>query len=97
MCGIHVFLCILGTSSSVPNISCIVNGESDGGSSASIDDKCDVCLDATICGSRNRRRNTSVIIRYQHDDSLENILIDCGKVSRTTQNTCTNILIMCMQ
>ena len=53
-----------GTSEGIPRLSCVVKGE------------CKVCTEAMVPGSRNRRRNTSLLL--QTDDS-KNILIDCGK------------------
>ena len=41
---------------------------------------CAVCTDATRPGSRNRRRNTSLLIQRQLDDGrFSNIVIDAGK------------------
>lgn len=68
-----------GTSSCVPNISCLTED----------DPTCAVCIDALkyttqpsgkLLQSRNRRRNTSGIVRFSHPDGrIRNLLIDCGK------------------
>eukprot|EP00162_Nutomonas_longa_P007250 comp17623_c0_seq1/m.30104 comp17623_c0_seq1/g.30104 ORF comp17623_c0_seq1/g.30104 comp17623_c0_seq1/m.30104 type:complete len:323 (+) comp17623_c0_seq1:3-971(+) len=68
----HGRLCVLGsgTSEGVPRVSCLT---APSGSSAS---NCPACTNAVASQrSKNRRRNTSVVIQV---DGL-NILIDCGK------------------
>ncbi|KAJ2824474.1 hypothetical protein IWW50_003315 [Coemansia erecta] len=60
-----------GTSGSIPNIPCITSNNKD----------CKVCkLSMTPEGSKNRRRNTSLLVCVDHPDGRQrNILIDCGK------------------
>ena len=59
-----------GTSEGVPRVTCLTNPDS----------TCPVCPDAVKPGSKNRRRNTSLVIRYAHPDGrVRNILIDAGK------------------
>eukprot|EP00897_Mesotaenium_endlicherianum_P006796 jgi/Mesen1/6144/ME000314S05162 len=60
-----------GTSEGIPRVSCLTNQET----------HCPVCFAATELGNRNRRRNTSIMLRYAHPSSggLRNILIDAGK------------------
>ena len=53
-----------GTSEGVPRLSCVVKGD------------CAVCKSAMQPGSRNRRRNTSLLLQTA---SSKSILIDCGK------------------
>jgi hypothetical protein len=40
---------------------------------------CSVCTKATEPGNRNRRLNTSILVRYIRPSGTSNILIDCGK------------------
>ncbi|CAM6019427.1 unnamed protein product [Sphagnum balticum] len=59
-----------GTSEGIPRVSCLTNP----------DKKCPVCWAATKLGNRNRRRNTSVLLRYCVPDGHHlNILVDAGK------------------
>jgi hypothetical protein len=59
-----------GTSEGIPRVSCLTNP----------DKKCPVCWAATKLGNRNRRRNTSVLLRYCVPDGRHlNILVDAGK------------------
>ncbi|PIA18373.1 metallo-beta-lactamase family protein [Coemansia reversa NRRL 1564] len=60
-----------GTSGAVPNVTCLT----------SIDYTCKVCkLSMTPEGSKNKRRNTSLLVCIDHPDGRQrNILIDCGK------------------
>ncbi|KAJ1938581.1 hypothetical protein FBU59_004395, partial [Linderina macrospora] len=60
-----------GTSGCIPNIPCITSDNPD----------CTVCkYSLTPEGAKNQRRNTSLLIRIDHDDGRErNIVIDCGK------------------
>ncbi|KAF0429163.1 metallo-beta-lactamase family protein [Gigaspora margarita] len=60
-----------GTSSGVPTISCLTNPET----------KCKTCLSTlTPEGEVNIRRNTSLLVRVNHEDGrVRNIVIDCGK------------------
>eukprot|EP00898_Chlorokybus_atmophyticus_P000561 jgi/Chlat1/1505/Chrsp12S02078 len=59
-----------GTSEGIPRVSCLTKQPP----------TCKVCMDATLPGNRNRRRNTSVLFRYAHPDGRRrNILIDAGK------------------
>ena len=75
-----------GTSGYVPNIHCLIRGK---------DAVCQVCQLAMEFDkkdssneqgiivpkfNKNRRRNTSGLIRYQHSDgTIRNVLLDCGK------------------
>jgi len=58
-----------GTSEGIPRVSCLLKKE------------CLVCCDAVKPGSKNRRRNTSIMIQYYNKETKEykNIMIDCGK------------------
>ncbi|KAJ1964631.1 hypothetical protein GGI12_001299 [Dipsacomyces acuminosporus] len=60
-----------GTSGCIPNIPCITSNNP----------KCHVCkLSVTPEGWKNRRRNTSLLVRIDHPDGRErNVVIDCGK------------------
>ncbi len=59
-----------GTSEGVPRVSCLTREPV----------TCRVCRSATFPGSRNRRRNTSLLIRYAHPDGrIRNVVIDVGK------------------
>ncbi|KAJ2807151.1 hypothetical protein H4R20_001397 [Coemansia guatemalensis] len=60
-----------GTSGAVPNVTCLT----------STGRNCRVCkLSMTPEGSKNRRRNTSLLVCADHPDGRQrNILIDCGK------------------
>jgi ribonuclease BN (tRNA processing enzyme) len=55
-----------GSSTGTPNLGCLANR------------RCKACVDALTPGSRNRRRNPSLLIQHQG----VNILIDCGKTFR---------------
>ncbi|KAJ1861889.1 hypothetical protein LPJ73_000915 [Coemansia sp. RSA 2703] len=60
-----------GTSGCIPNLPCITENNP----------RCKVCkLSMTDDGRKNRRRNTSLLVRVDHPDGrIRNILIDCGK------------------
>ncbi|KAL2652407.1 hypothetical protein R1flu_020535 [Riccia fluitans] len=59
-----------GTSEGVPRVSCLTHTSK----------RCPVCWGATKLGNRNRRRNTSLLVRYAAADGIRrNILIDAGK------------------
>jgi len=59
-----------GTSEGVPRVSCLTREPP----------TCRVCLSAMQPGSKNRRRNTSLLIRYAHPDGrVRNVIIDVGK------------------
>ncbi|KAJ2076643.1 hypothetical protein H4R24_005587 [Coemansia sp. RSA 988] len=60
-----------GTSGAVPNVTCLTSKSY----------TCRVCkLSMTPEGSKNRRRNTSLLVCVDHPDGRQrNILIDCGK------------------
>jgi phosphoribosyl 1,2-cyclic phosphodiesterase len=59
-----------GTSGYVPVIPCLTDPTR----------SCKACQMAVQPGNRNRRRNTSGLLRYLHSDGrVRNILIDCGK------------------
>ncbi len=62
-----------GTSGGVPRVSCLTAEPP----------TCRVCVSARFPGARNRRRNTSILVRYVHSDGrLRNIVIDVGKSFR---------------
>ncbi|CAD5322982.1 unnamed protein product [Arabidopsis thaliana] len=58
-----------GTSEGIPRVSCLTNPLK----------TCSVCTKATEPGNRNRRLNTSILVRYIRPSGTSNILIDCGK------------------
>ncbi|KAJ2864444.1 hypothetical protein GGH94_002896 [Coemansia aciculifera] len=60
-----------GTSACIPVVPCITSNY----------EKCKACkISLTPEGSKNRRRNTSLLVRIDHADGRErNIVIDCGK------------------
>lgn len=58
-----------GTSEGVPRVSCLTNPLS----------KCSVCSKAARPGDKNRRLNTSILIRHPNPSGTHNILIDAGK------------------
>ncbi|KAJ2721457.1 hypothetical protein GGI07_003970 [Coemansia sp. Benny D115] len=60
-----------GTSGCVPNIPCITSNNP----------RCTVCkLAMTPEGWKNKRRNTSLLVRIDHPDGrVRNVVIDCGK------------------
>ncbi len=59
-----------GTSEGVPRVSCLAREPQ----------TCKVCPDAILPGSHNRRRNTSLMIRYQSPEGEQkNVVIDVGK------------------
>ncbi len=59
-----------GTSEGVPRVSCLTRDPV----------TCAVCSSAIAPGSRNRRRNTSLVVRYPHPDGRRrNIVVDVGK------------------
>jgi len=60
-----------GTSEGVPRVSCLTKEVND----------CPICLSSIEPLSRNRRRNTSILIRVPNEKLGRhfNILIDCGK------------------
>ena len=59
-----------GTSEGVPRVTCLTDA----------DKTCVVCLDSIRPGSKNRRRNTSLLIqRPAEDGGIRNIVIDVGK------------------
>ena len=57
-----------GTSEGVPRVSCLTNGLG-----------CKVCCNAMKPNSKNRRFNTSAMIRIMRNGNTKNILIDAGK------------------
>lgn len=63
-----------GVSTAVPNLFHVLN------------DSCQVCRDAMIHGSKNRRNNVSIAIVFSIDDcgkSIEKcVMVDCGKTMR---------------
>ncbi|XP_010542424.1 PREDICTED: uncharacterized protein LOC104815641 isoform X1 [Tarenaya hassleriana] len=58
-----------GTSEGIPRLSCLTNPLK----------TCPVCTKATEPGNKNRRLNTSILVRYVRPSGTSNILIDCGK------------------
>lgn len=59
-----------GTSEGVPRVSCLTREPI----------TCPVCPTAIKSGSKNRRRNTSLLVRFAHPDGrIRNIVIDTGK------------------
>ena len=59
-----------GTSEGVPRVTCLTDA----------DKTCVVCLDSIRPGSKNRRRNTSLLIQRPAEDwNTRNIVIDVGK------------------
>ncbi|RZC51863.1 hypothetical protein C5167_020285 [Papaver somniferum] len=58
-----------GTSEGIPRVSCLTNPEK----------KCPVCSKAAEPGNKNRRLNTSILIRYATASGVRNILVDAGK------------------
>ncbi|CDO97905.1 unnamed protein product [Coffea canephora] len=58
-----------GTSEGIPRVSCLTNPTK----------TCPVCAQAAEPGNRNRRLNTSLLIRYPRPSGKCNILIDAGK------------------
>lgn len=59
-----------GTSEGVPRVSCLTRDPI----------TCPICPTAVRPGSKNRRRNTSLLLRYAHPDGrVRNIVIDTGK------------------
>ncbi|KAK6914744.1 Metallo-beta-lactamase [Dillenia turbinata] len=59
-----------GTSEGIPRVSCLTNPQK----------TCPVCLKAVELGNKNRRMNTSILIRYPRPSGRCNILIDAGKI-----------------
>lgn len=59
-----------GTSEGIPRVSCLTNPSST---------KCPVCTKAAKPGDKNRRLNTSILIRHANATGTHNILIDAGK------------------
>ncbi|KAI4329146.1 hypothetical protein L6164_021442 [Bauhinia variegata] len=58
-----------GTSEGIPRVSCLTNPPK----------KCPVCSKAVEPGNKNRRLNTSILIRLPNSSGRCNILIDAGK------------------
>uniref|UniRef100_A0A5B7CAT6 Metallo-beta-lactamase domain-containing protein n=1 Tax=Davidia involucrata TaxID=16924 RepID=A0A5B7CAT6_DAVIN len=58
-----------GTSEGIPRVSCLTNPTK----------TCPVCSEAVELGNKNRRLNTSILIRYPRSSGICNILIDAGK------------------
>uniref|UniRef100_A0A0E0B216 Metallo-beta-lactamase domain-containing protein n=1 Tax=Oryza glumipatula TaxID=40148 RepID=A0A0E0B216_9ORYZ len=59
-----------GTSEGIPRVSCLTNPSK----------TCTVCTKAAEPGNRNRRRNTSILLRHATPSGTSNILIDAGKL-----------------
>ncbi|KAK3275783.1 hypothetical protein CYMTET_16104 [Cymbomonas tetramitiformis] len=67
-----------GASTGVPTITHIIQG-TDGKGKA-----CEVCQDALNSGSRNRRNNVSILVRFcDFDGSTKHLMVDAGKTMRT--------------
>jgi len=64
-----------GTSMGTPVLGCLMKFPMD----------CEGCMDAIKSGSKNRRRNPSILIQYK---MKKNILIDCGKTFREAIIAC---------
>jgi len=62
-----------GSSTGIPRLPCLIDKKSN----------CPSCKDALLYGSKNRRRNPSLLIQYKG----KNILIDCGKTFRESMIT----------
>ncbi|KAK4796173.1 hypothetical protein SAY86_028499 [Trapa natans] len=58
-----------GTSEGIPRVSCLTNTVK----------KCAVCWKAIEPGNKNKRLNTSILIRHSRPNGKRNILIDAGK------------------
>ncbi|KAL5698684.1 hypothetical protein ACHQM5_029684 [Ranunculus cassubicifolius] len=58
-----------GTSEGIPRVSCLTNPLK----------KCVVCSKAAEPGNKNKRLNTSILIRYAKSSETHNILVDAGK------------------
>ncbi|CAN6573502.1 unnamed protein product [Malus baccata var. baccata] len=58
-----------GTSEGIPRVSCLTNPLK----------TCAVCLKAVEPGNKNKRLNTSILVRYPRPSGNYNILIDAGK------------------
>ncbi|KNA03935.1 hypothetical protein SOVF_204450, partial [Spinacia oleracea] len=58
-----------GTSEGIPRVSCLTDPVKN----------CPVCKKAADPNSKNRRLNTSILIRYNGSSGLRNVLIDAGK------------------
>ncbi len=59
-----------GTSEGIPRVTCLTADPP----------TCHICIDAMRPGSKNRRRNTSIVVQRDQDDGPPiNILIDAGK------------------
>uniref|UniRef100_A0A9I9D4G4 Metallo-beta-lactamase domain-containing protein n=1 Tax=Cucumis melo TaxID=3656 RepID=A0A9I9D4G4_CUCME len=59
-----------GTSEGIPRVSCLTDPIK----------KCPVCFKAAEPGNKNRRLNTSILVRYAGPSGNRNILIDVGKL-----------------
>ncbi|KAI9592009.1 beta-lactamase-like protein [Syncephalis fuscata] len=80
-CLVEVIFLGTGTSGCLPNVTCLSIEERPG---------CRACKVAmTHAGRKNRRRNTSIVARWQRPDgSLFNLLVDCGKTFYTSALDC---------
>ncbi|KMZ76010.1 Beta-lactamase domain protein [Zostera marina] len=58
-----------GTSEGIPRVSCLTNPLR----------ACEVCSKANEPGNINRRRNTSIILRYTNNSGDFNVVVDAGK------------------
>ncbi|KAJ4749323.1 Metallo-hydrolase/oxidoreductase superfamily protein [Rhynchospora pubera] len=67
--GSQIIFLGTGTSEGIPRVSCLTNPSK----------TCPVCSKATQPGNKNRRRNTSILIRHVTASATSNILVDAGK------------------
>ncbi|XP_068651685.1 putative hydrolase C777.06c isoform X1 [Aristolochia californica] len=67
--GSEVIFLGSGTSEGIPRVSCLTKPLKN----------CEVCLKATVPGNKNKRLNTSILIRYLSSSGRQNILVDAGK------------------
>jgi len=76
-----------GTSEGVPRLSCLIEDEV----------TCKTCLDATKVGSKNRRRNTGIIVRSFFEYEVSNSSSSSDEDSKVTTKVTRerNIMIDC--
>ncbi|KAF3334726.1 putative hydrolase [Carex littledalei] len=67
--GSEIIFLGTGTSEGIPRVSCLTNPSK----------TCPVCTKAAEAGNKNRRRNTSILIRHVTASGTSNILVDAGK------------------
>ncbi|KAH9713345.1 Lactamase B domain-containing protein [Citrus sinensis] len=76
-----------GTSEGIPRVSCLTNPSK----------KCPVCTKAVEPGNKNRRLNTSILIRYPGPSGRRNILIDAGKPFKMSVTSVEIIWLLLVQ